>query len=230
MSIPVCIEQMETRWIAYAVDLPGCFYSSEDREASLANLPTAIAAYQNWCAQNGAPVGSPAVDPTAPLEVREIIAEWVSPATGEAVNAFFAADVPPLTQAEVERAALLFEWTRRDLLDSLQSVPAEARRKPVVGEWDIEGIFSHTLRADYLYTRAVVPISDWSEAPQDGLPALLDWTQSLILAALPGLVGQSRVELVNGEFWSPRKFLRRALWHRRDHIDHIAQFRTILQG
>jgi hypothetical protein len=26
---------------------------------------------------------------------------------------------------------------------------------------------------------------------------------------------------VDGEFWSPRKALRRALWHERDHIDHI---------
>jgi hypothetical protein len=26
---------------------------------------------------------------------------------------------------------------------------------------------------------------------------------------------------VDGEFWSPRKLLRRALWHERDHTEHI---------
>lgn len=27
----------------------------------------------------------------------------------------------------------------------------------------------------------------------------------------------------NGEFWSPRKLLRRAIWHERDHTNHILQ-------
>ena len=26
---------------------------------------------------------------------------------------------------------------------------------------------------------------------------------------------------LDGEFWSPRKSLRRALWHKRDHTEHI---------
>jgi hypothetical protein len=26
---------------------------------------------------------------------------------------------------------------------------------------------------------------------------------------------------VDGELWSPRKVLRRALWHERDHTDHL---------
>jgi ferritin len=30
---------------------------------------------------------------------------------------------------------------------------------------------------------------------------------------------------VNGEFWSPRKVLRRALWHERDHTEHIRKLR-----
>jgi len=26
---------------------------------------------------------------------------------------------------------------------------------------------------------------------------------------------------LDGEFWSPRKLLRRTVWHERDHVDHI---------
>jgi hypothetical protein len=31
----------------------------------------------------------------------------------------------------------------------------------------------------------------------------------------------------DGEFWSPRKLLRRAVWHERDHTEHI---RKLLMG
>ena len=30
-----------------------------------------------------------------------------------------------------------------------------------------------------------------------------------------------KVVAVDGEFWSPRKMLRRTLWHERDHTEHI---------
>jgi hypothetical protein len=47
-----------------------------------------------------------------------------------------------------------------------------------------------------------------------------------LVKTLPDLVGSRRVLGVDGEFWSPRKMLRRALWHERDHREHI---RKILQ-
>ena len=40
-------------------------------------------------------------------------------------------------------------------------------------------------------------------------------------SALPKLNGVKQVVGVDGEFWSPRKMLRRALWHERDHTEHI---------
>jgi hypothetical protein len=38
---------------------------------------------------------------------------------------------------------------------------------------------------------------------------------------LPGLSGSKQVMGIDGEFWSPRKLLRRAVWHEYDHIAHI---------
>ena len=226
MTIPVSIEKMETRWIAYAAGLPGCFSSSEDRDAAAAGIPAELCAYLDWSARHGEPLSG--VDVSAPVEIREIIAEWVHPGSGEAVNAFFAADVPPLTTAEIARDACLFDWTRADLLEAIAGLAPEILDRPVVGDWSIGGIFYHTTRGDWWYLRALGLAPSWSASPKNGLPALLDWTQSLILAALPGLVDQTRVESYNGELWSPRKFLRRALWHRRDHTAHIHQFRAAL--
>ncbi len=37
-----------------------------------------------------------------------------------------------------------------------------------------------------------------------------------------------RVVEKQGEFWSPRKLLRRAIWHELDHVGHIANL-TVLQ-
>jgi len=45
---------------------------------------------------------------------------------------------------------------------------------------------------------------------------------------LPDLAGSSQVLGVNGEFWSPRKVLRRAAWHEIDHIEHIFKLIAML--
>ena len=42
---------------------------------------------------------------------------------------------------------------------------------------------------------------------------------------LPRLDGVNKIVGVKGEFWSPRKMLRRALWHERDHTEHIRKLR-----
>jgi len=42
-----------------------------------------------------------------------------------------------------------------------------------------------------------------------------------LLEVLPSLVGVEQVVGRRGELWSPRKLLRRALWHERDHAEHI---------
>lgn len=223
------IEQMETRWIAYATALPGCFFSHVERDQALAGLPQAVSEYMDWCRWNGVLLTGLQAD--EPLDLQEIIAEWQHPETGEAVNAFFAADAPPLSSADTTLAAGLLDWTRADLLKAITGLSEALLDRPVEGEWNIRGIFYHTARADWGYLRALALAPDWSEAPLDqDLPALLEWTHALYLQALPGLAGQKQVRLHGGELWSPRKLIRRALWHRRDHTAHIYQFREALEA
>jgi hypothetical protein len=42
-----------------------------------------------------------------------------------------------------------------------------------------------------------------------------------LISALPDLAASNAVVGIDGEFWSPRKLLRRAVWHERDHTAHI---------
>ena len=44
-----------------------------------------------------------------------------------------------------------------------------------------------------------------------------------LVEVLPTLVGSRQVIGVEGEFWSPRKLLRRAVWHELDHVEHISK-------
>jgi hypothetical protein len=86
--------------------------------------------------------------------------------------------------------------------------------------WSIAGILNHIGGAEWWYldrlglafSRAEVP-----ESPFDRLPKV----RERLLEILPGLAGVKQVVGVAGEFWSPRKLLRRAIWHEYDHMDHI---------
>jgi hypothetical protein len=42
-----------------------------------------------------------------------------------------------------------------------------------------------------------------------------------LVSLLPTLVGVAQVIELDGELWSPRKLLRRTLWHEREHTVHI---------
>ncbi len=49
----------------------------------------------------------------------------------------------------------------------------------------------------------------------------LELVRAHFLGWLPKQEGVRRMIDEEGETWSPRKVLRRALWHERDHTEHI---------
>ena len=53
----------------------------------------------------------------------------------------------------------------------------------------------------------------------------LAWVRGRLTAVLPGLEGREMVVGKEGELWSPRKLLRRALWHEINHRQHILKLR-----
>jgi ferritin len=59
-----------------------------------------------------------------------------------------------------------------------------------------------------------------ADVPEEPL-ARLEKVRKYFNKVLLELEGVKQVVGVHGEFWSPRKVLRRALWHERDHVDHI---------
>jgi len=86
--------------------------------------------------------------------------------------------------------------------------------------WSINGILNHIGGAEWWYLDRLGLAFPKSEVSDEPLTRLIQ-TRDALTKILPTLVGVTQVVGQDGELWSPRKLLRRALWHEMDHIKHI---------
>jgi hypothetical protein len=223
MSYALCLEAMETRWIAHAPQLIGCYAEEDTRDAAVAAAPAAIAAYCERLHRYG-DFAPPLTLPVA-VHVEEIALEWANPADPDhTINAFFASDAAPLTAQEVEQAARLLQWNRQEQRAALDGLSPAHLEQAVEDGWSIIHILHHIGRADWWY------LTRLDLAPNTSAPETWEERQDIgrqrLLEVLPHLVGDTRIVLKDAEVWSPRKMLRRALWHEPDHTQHLLRFRT----
>ncbi len=149
--------------------------------------------------------------------------ERVGRGRGYMVESFFLYDWRPLTRTEIERALQLLDWTRADLLDVIRGLTvAQLSRKPAGERWDINGILKHVAGGEWFYQERLghpFPARE-EDLPSDPLECL-NLVREHFRGLLPALEGVQQVVGLEGELWSPRKLLRRAVWHERDHTEHI---------
>jgi hypothetical protein len=100
-------------------------------------------------------------------------------------------------------------------------------RREVEEDWSIVAILKHISSAENWYLGRVDRALPASELPSDPLERLAR-LRAHTEAVLPTMVDDERVFEREYEIWSPRKVLRRAVWHERDHTDHILQFKRRL--
>ncbi len=213
------------RSIAWALEHPGCYAYGPDSDQALELLVPAIQDYARWIEQH-----EPAwVDPHEPELVLEetfndydINAELDIVEKGEyTVEPFFQFDWKPLTVSDLEEAYKLLDWSRQDLLAVLSPLSAEQWAcKPEGERWDVAGIARHVGGAEWWYLDRLGLAFPRPEVPPEPLERL-EKTRQRLLEVLPALVEVKQVTGIDGELWSPRKVLRRAVWHERDHTDHI---------
>ena len=139
------------------------------------------------------------------------------------VESFFVRDWKPLKPHEIERALQLLAWSRADLLNLVKGLSAEKLAQTYPNErWPIQGILKHIGGAEWWYQERIgypYPEKE-ADVPSDPFERL-QVVREHFNALLPKLVDVSKVVGLEGEIWSPRKVLRRALWHERDHTEHI---------
>ncbi len=234
--------------MAWALDYPGCFVTGKDGSEAILNMPRAFLQYCDWTVKHSA--GSWLADvgdfdlrlvetfecysinkdferiethPDQPIAAGHLASLPVPPPSKPyEVSAFFLHDWKPLTEEDVRRGMKLSEWSRADLLGIISGLTPEQRAQAHPGErWPIDGILNHVGGAEWWYMdnigMAGLERSELSNVPDERLAQVRVRFREL----LPQLVGVHRVVGQNGELWSPRKVLRRALWHERDHTGHI---------
>jgi hypothetical protein len=231
MRISVGLElNMEGRALAWALDFPGCFaYGKEGPEAVIA-LAKSLVAYEDWVTRRGGhnwvDLGDFDIRLVETWTVYSINQQYELDEEGYTVNSWFRHDWKPLSPVEVERGLSLLDWTRQDLLRASEGLSAEHLDRERAGErWNIRGVLKHVANAEWWYLDRL----GLANGPHESLPVgeteRLRFVRQRLKEVLPDLVGKEQVLGKDGEFWSPRKLLRRVLWHELDHVQHILKLR-----
>ncbi|UCE01021.1 MAG: DinB family protein [Chloroflexota bacterium] len=226
MSLRIGIENgAEGRTIFWVLDHPGCFAYGKDQPAARAALPSAVQEYNTWLANHGQELrsiaGTDDIQIDSTWEVYTIDKNFILAREGYEVNAWFQDDWRPLTDLEIKMGITLLKMTRADLLSSVEGVSEEVMNQKFPKErWSIAGILRHVSNADWWYLDRLGLAFPSDQVPAE-IPARLAMVREFMLGTIPQLSGSKLVIGIDGEFWSPRKLLRRAVWHERDHTFHI---------
>jgi hypothetical protein len=220
----------EGRTIAWVLEYPGCFAYGKDKTEALQNLPISFHDYNEWLADYA--LGSLKV----PLEVETQVEEtwqvyqindnFELDGNGYEVNAWFRHDWKPLSETEIEQSRQLLAISRKDILSAVQDLDEEQLDLKRPNErWSISGILNHVGSAEWWYLDRLglaFPRAEVPTAPFERLEVV----RAHLVRTLHRLAGSNQVVGIDGEFWSPRKVLRRAIWHERDHSFHIRKLRS----
>jgi hypothetical protein len=216
----------EGRSLAWVLEHPGCFAYGTNGKAALQVLPQEIKEYALWIDQRSQ--GTPwLVVEDVEIELEEtwdnytIDENFDRSQDGYDVNAWFLHDWKPLSEQDVSRGLQLLEWTREDLLKIVSPLsPQQLEVRYPAERWNISGILRHIGGAEWWYLDRLGLSFPRQLVPTQPLNRLVVVRKHLN-TILPTFVGSRQVVGIDGEIWSPRKVLRRAVWHERDHIFHI---------
>lgn len=226
MTLKIGIENgAEGRTIAWMLEHPGGFSYGKDAREALSYIGDTIQEYNEWLARHGRGIWalseSQSFQVVETWEVYNIDSNYELVSDGYEVNAWFRHDWKPLGSMDIERAVKLLEMSRADLLSEVKGLDREIMEAAFPGErWSIIGILEHIGGAEWWYLDRLGLAFDQEEIPSEPFERLKS-VRGRLLKALPGLEVSDKVIGIDGEFWSPRKMLRRSLWHERDHTAHI---------
>lgn len=221
------------RTAAWMLDLVGCFTWGQDADVALSRVPSAVGAYADWLADHGETVPVPQTDATEIAETRAATFVEADPYRRE-LNALFAAERRPATEAEVDVALRRLDFAREDLLalvgrlDAWESdhgpLPTDAADRPesdVPAERTSADVLRHIGGAEIWLSGRLVPQRRYDGPSREGdvgafLAASHGWAVETVRGALrddPAATVTDR----RGEEWTLPKVLRRLVYHALDH-------------
>jgi predicted RNase H-like HicB family nuclease len=204
-------------WVVSVFDLLGCFSSGRTEEDAVAQAGRRVRQYFEWLGKKD---GNP-----APFEdsVQVVIAERIETYpwpkdSALSVHAFFEDDARPLRPWDLDIADRLLDWSREDFLRLTELLlPDSLSHLENAPHWKtLDGLFGHIWETENQILKHMGIVVDPSEMPGDAV-GRLQVVRAKFCAALPQWAEADIITEEFGEKWSPRKALRRALWHERDH-------------
>lgn len=214
------------RSIAWMLEHPGCYAYGANEQEAFANSASAIKKYAEWINQHE-PAWIP-LDGMIEPHLEQVWTDYTINETfdrveknGYDVEPFFDHDWKPLTETDIDRGLKLLAWSHADLLAVIENLtPGQWAAKKEGERWDITGIVNHIGGAEWWYLDRLGLAFPRNEVPREPLERI-EIVRDLMNETLPTLKDVNQVVGVDGELWSPRKMLRRTLWHERDHAEHI---------
>ena len=218
----------EGRSQAWVLGHPGCFAYGVDGSDALQAVPKAIQDYRQWVGAHiseswltGTDIERSEYHLEETWECYSINSDYELAQEGYEVNAWFRHDWIPLSAEDIHHGLLLLSWGRAELLNIVGNLSLETLDRTYPEErWSIAGILKHVGGAEWWYLDRLELPFPRQDVPEDPFQRL-EKVRSYLVEILPGLAGSTKVVGIDGEFWSPRKLLRRAVWHEYDHIAHI---------
>ena len=221
------IEEMESNsWVLTVFDLLGCYSSGRTEEEATAGAERRVRRYFEWLGRKD---GNP-----APFEesIQVTIAERFrcTPRPGDPsrfLHAFFEDDARPLRAWDMDIALRLLDWSRQDLLQLAGSLlPDSLVRLENESNWNtLDGLLGHIWETENAILGAMGEAVDLATMPSDGVGRLQS-VRARLKTVLPQWAESEVMREMMGEKWTPRKVLRRALWHERDHFWQLEKLIT----
>jgi len=227
MQVQIGIENNnEGRSVAWSLEHFGCYALGPDGQSAIVAMAKAIPEYIAWMAKH---TDTPWFNP-AEIDIRLVdvfddysIDNQYNPVRegGKLIKAFFKTEWKPLTQMDVEHILQIISWNRQELVEVISGLDDSILDKTLEeGEWPIRRIIAHLGRSEWWLVDRLDRTHPEDQLSKDAFERLLVERGNLV-TILPDLIDLNQVVGKDGEIWSPRKVLRRACWHERDHIQHI---------
>ena len=223
MVFHAAIEDMEPgNWVTWVFEYPGCYARGSTRDQALGLVPQAIEEHIVRLRQ-----ARFLPDDESP-EISVVVAEEFrafQSTPDYLVNAFFNNDRIPLSENDIKYARCILAMNRDDLLAVVAGLTQDDLDREIRGEVqkNIGGILRHIGTAEWWYWDRLGLAFPRQERPVDHM-TLLAVIREFTIKHLPELVGSTLIRSCSGEEWSPRKLLRRTIWHERVHTLQIKRY------
>ena len=216
------VEEIEPNyWVLSVFDLIGCFSTGRSEENAVAGAERHVRQYFEWLGKKDSNFTPLEESIRVEAVERFRLSPWPKD-PARTVRAFFEDDARPLRAWDIDIALRLLDWSRQDLLllvgwllpDSLVRLENEPSWKT------LDGLLGHIWESENAILATLGAPVDLAEMPSDSA-GRLQAVRSRLQTMLPQWAEKEIEREVMGEKWSPRKALRRVLWHERDHIGQL---------